>query len=68
MKEVLIVGGGNLSDMTIDEAIKHCHEVANEENYCTECAKQHLTLEVWLQELKELRKFKHDVARAFTPK
>ena len=57
--------------MTIDEAIKHCEEVAEEneqmatynllctesqENDCLECAKEHRQLAEWLRELKDLRK------------
>lgn len=38
--------------MTIDEAIKHCKEIACEHN---ECANQHKQLAEWLNELKELR-------------
>jgi ribosomal protein L29 len=68
MKKVLIVGPSNLNNMTVEEVIEHCNEVAKEQNYCTECAKQHIQLAVWLEELQGLRKFKHDVARAFTPK
>ncbi|MCQ2016780.1 hypothetical protein [Clostridium butyricum] len=69
MKKVcMVVGTGNITDMTIDEAIEHCYEIAKEQEYCGECAQQHLTLAIWLEELKELRKFKSDVARAFTPK
>ena len=55
--------------MTIDEAIKHCEEVAEEnqaivdscdyygENMakCEECAKEHRQLATWLKELKQLR-------------
>ena len=68
MKTVCVaVGNGNTSSMSIDEAIKHCYEVAEKQKYCTECAQQHLTLAMWLEELKELRKFKSDVARAFMP-
>ena len=69
MKKVCVaVENGNTSSMSIDEAIKHCYEVAEKQKYCTECSQQHLTLAMWLEELKELRKFKHDVARAFMPK
>lgn len=68
MKKACVVGAGNTTGMTVDEAIKHCYEVAKKQEYCTECAQQHLTLATWLEELKELRKFKHDVARAFMPK
>lgn len=59
--------------MTIDEAIRHCEEVA--ENYrcerddaadindvgtasdCQQCANDHEQLAAWLQELKEAKKF-----------
>lgn len=50
--------------MTIDEAIKHSEEVAEEHtNYncyggfesCDECAKEHRQLVNWLKELKQLR-------------
>lgn len=37
--------------MTIEEAIQHCHEVAEKE--CTECGKEHLQLAEWLTELKQ---------------
>jgi len=54
--------------MTIDEAIKHCEEVAeeNEKNAksinniykksCLECASEHRQLAEWLKELKALRR------------
>lgn len=51
--------------MTIDEAIKHCEEVAEEHtkyNFyggyesCDECAKEHRQLAEWLRELKKDRK------------
>ena len=55
--------------MTIDEAIKHAEEVAEEkeeqaweaqlqEEYitCKDCAKEHRQLAEWLKELKQLRK------------
>lgn len=57
--------------MTLDEAIKHCEEVAEEkekeaweaqlqEEYktiksCKECARDHKQLAEWLKELKQLR-------------
>ena len=56
--------------MTIDEAIKHCEEVAekneSEANFgfgnacidrssCLECAKEHRQLAAWLRELKQLK-------------
>lgn len=40
--------------MTIDEAIRHAKEIADNSE-CTECAKDHEQLAVWLEELKELR-------------
>lgn len=55
--------------MTLDEAIKHCHEKAEEERTiainssysdtyiadCLECAKDHEQLAKWLTELQERR-------------
>ena len=51
--------------MTLDEAIKHAEEVAEqnewfEKNYlesiqCKECAEEHRQLAEWLKELKEYR-------------
>jgi len=44
--------------MTLDEAIKHCEEVADgmtEQGKCTECAAEHRQLAEWLKELKQLR-------------
>ena len=53
--------------MTIDEAIQHCKEVANEEKskllkvgdeyICSECGKEHKQLAEWLEELKDYRRF-----------
>ncbi|WP_276954306.1 hypothetical protein [Helicobacter rodentium] len=40
--------------MTLDEAITHALEKANELKNC-ECAKEHLQLAEWLKELKFLR-------------
>ncbi len=39
--------------MTIEEAVRHCYEVA--ENNCTDCGKEHLQLAEWLRELDRLR-------------
>lgn len=48
--------------MNLDEAIKHCNEVANKA--CKEhnglCATQHLQLAKWLRELKAYRKLADD--------
>lgn len=53
--------------MTIDEAIRHCEEVAEEKEQeakeahvlsgmdCMECAKEHRQLAKWLKELKAFR-------------
>ena len=38
--------------MTIDEAIRHCDEIAAG---CGECADEHRQLAEWLRELKRLR-------------
>ena len=56
--------------MTIDEAIKHCEEVAENQEWlsesydddsmgtklCKECAAEHRQLAEWLRELRELRR------------
>ena len=39
--------------MTLDEAIKHAQEIAN--NGCDQCAKDHQQLADWLIELKQRR-------------
>ena len=39
--------------ISIDEAIKHCYEVADKK--CDDCGKEHLQLAKWLEELKESR-------------
>ena len=39
--------------MTLDEAIKHCQEVAKQD--CTECGKEHERLALWLTELMAFR-------------
>ena len=39
--------------MTLDEAIKHCQEVAKQD--CTECGKEHERLALWLTELMAYR-------------
>ena len=50
--------------MTLEEAIKHCEEVAEAHTKfnsyggyesCDECGKDHRQLAEWLRELKELR-------------
>ena len=41
--------------MSIDEAIKHAEEVA-EEKRCEKCGEEHHQLAEWLKELKQLRK------------
>ena len=42
--------------MTIEEAIKHCEEVANDRAGCCEdCAEEHRQLACWLKELKQYR-------------
>lgn len=39
--------------MTLEEAIKHAEEVANECD--SECSREHMQLAIWLKELKEYR-------------
>lgn len=41
--------------MTLDEAIKHSLEVANNEDTCEECREQCIQLAEWLMELKEYK-------------
>jgi protein-disulfide isomerase len=59
--------------LNLDEAIKHCEEVAEEQekmgerNYdddCLECAKEHRQLAEWLKELKAYREFADWLAHA----
>ena len=48
--------------MTLDEAIKHCEEVADgltEQGKCAECAAEHRQLAEWLKELQKWRAFGH---------
>lgn len=42
--------------MKIEEAIKHCYDVAKSEDKCAECKNSHLQLAHWLEELADLRK------------
>jgi len=44
--------------MDIEEAIKHCEDVAN--GGCGECSKEHHQLAIWLRELVELKEKKND--------
>ena len=55
--------------MTLDEAIEHARDKANEQKYytsfekntllsCKKCAEEHEQLAEWLEELKKLREFK----------
>ena len=39
--------------MTIDDAIKHCYEIAETSN--CKCAEEHLQLAHWLEELKKYK-------------
>lgn len=41
------------SKMTLDEAIKHCEEVADSK--CDECGAEHRQLAEWLRELKQMK-------------
>lgn len=63
--------------MTIDEAIKHCEEVAEKycekvedgltaDDFCDSCASEHRQLAEWLKELKKLREFARYVANSIT--
>ena len=44
--------------ITLDEAIKHAEEVANDPEQCFQCTEEHRKLAEWLKELKELREQK----------
>ena len=52
-----------MSDMTIDEAIRHAEDKARELG-CTECAQEHRQLAGWLRELKFRRKAQADLDAA----
>ena len=41
--------------MTLDEAIKHCEEKANEYGCCDDCRMEHKQLADWFKELKSLK-------------
>lgn len=41
--------------MTLDEAIKHAEEVAEEQEKFGKCAEEHQQLAAWLMELRVLR-------------
>ena len=61
--------------MTIDEAIRHCEEVAEEKEQeakeahvlsgmdCMECAEEHRQLAEWLRELKAYREAREEIIR-----
>ena len=61
--------------MTLDEAIKHCEEVAEEKEQeakeahvlsgmdCMECAEEHRQLAEWLRELKAYREAREEIIR-----
>ena len=50
--------------MEIEEAIKHCREVASNQNTCKECSNEHLQLLEWLVELQQLREFRKEIVQA----
>jgi hypothetical protein len=52
-----------MSELTLDKAIKHCLEVAEQwgkTTVCRECAADHRQLAEWLMELKDLRAEQND--------
>ena len=51
--------------MTLDEAIKHCEEKANEYGCCDDCRIEHKQLADWLKELKALKE-KYNVQKYTT--
>ena len=46
--------------MTLEEAIRHCEEVA--ERHCDECGDEHRQLAEWLRELQAYRKERNENA------
>lgn len=52
MKNTIKIYNKIIIKMTLDEAIKHCNEVACKHD---KCAMEHKQLAEWLKELKELR-------------
>lgn len=53
--------------MTLDEAIKHCWEIA-QNTTCADCRDEHIQLAGWLLELKGRRKKSNDVLEKITTK
>ena len=55
-------------DMTLDEAVEHCYEVANS-TPCNEsqkkCNAEHLQLAKWLDELREYRASDNPIQKQF---
>ena len=41
--------------MNLEDAIKHCEEVADEKEICKECAEEHRQLAKWLRDYKRLK-------------
>ena len=49
--------------MTLDEAIKHCMDIAETQEMCSngkKCAEEHRQLAEWLKELKRYREHRMD--------
>ena len=60
--------------MTLDEAIRHCEEVAEKycekvedgltaDDFCDSCASEHRQLAEWLKELKTRREIDHNLVK-----
>lgn len=47
--------------MILDEAIKHCKDIAKDKQ-CTKCGEEHQQLAEWLEELKELKKMLSEIS------
>ena len=47
--------------MTLDEAIKHCEEVAEKDCICEECASEHRQLAEWLKELQNYQTAREEI-------
>ena len=55
-KKIKTQTNNDFGEMTLDEAIQYCYDVVNTNKVCGECAKEHLQLAKWLEELKGYRK------------
>ena len=47
--------------MTLDEAIKHAEEVAEQNKGCQKCAEEHRQLAKWLKALRDIKNAMPDI-------